>query len=113
MRPVPVYALMFLDSEQQDPEYALKVDLRPVDDTAGHDTCMKWRNRLNNRCKDLLEVKVHTDSDTSGICFLRYKVDFLHRTMRDFLRDNYQRNIESKQVQSFLRCFIYAICSSH
>jgi len=109
VRPVPVYALMFLDSEQQDPEYALKVDLKPVDDTAGHDTCMKWRNRLNNRCKDLLEVKVHTDSDTSGICFLRYKVDFLHRTMRNFLRDNYQTELREQTGAEFSALF--SLCS--
>ncbi|KAF8545142.1 hypothetical protein BDD12DRAFT_800766 [Trichophaea hybrida] len=80
VRPVPVYALMFLDSERQDSEYALKVDIKSVTETEGDGTCMTWRNRLNNRCKDLLEVKVHNDSNFSGpIHFLRYKDDFLHR----------------------------------
>jgi hypothetical protein len=74
---------MFLDSERQDSEYALKVDLKPVNEAVGHDTCMTWKNRLNNRCKDLLEVKFHRDGDTSGVNFLRYRVDFLHRS--DFL----------------------------
>ena len=53
-------------------------------------------NRLNNRCKDLLEVKIHDDGDTSGVEFLRYKVDFLHRTVRDFLRDNYQTELREQ-----------------
>ncbi|KAF8242251.1 hypothetical protein K440DRAFT_639383 [Wilcoxina mikolae CBS 423.85] len=102
VRPVPVYALMFLDSERQDPEYVLKKDIKPVTRAEADDTCKTWRNRLNNRCKDLLEVKVNTDSDFSGgVHFLRYKVDFLHRTVRDFLRDNYQSELREETGPEF------------
>jgi hypothetical protein len=95
VRPIPVYAFTFLDFERQDPGYALKVELGPINEAAGHDACMTWKNRLNNRCKDLLEVKFH-DGDNSGVDFLRYKVDFLHRTVRDFLRDNYQTELREQ-----------------
>jgi len=104
-RPVPVYAFTFLDSEWQDPEYALKADLKPVNEAAGYDTCMTWKNRLNNRCKDLLEVKFHRDGHTAGINFLRYKVDFLHRTVRDFLRDNYQTELREQTGAEYSALF--------
>lgn len=45
-------------------------------------------SRIQNRCGDLLVV-----SDTSHPIFLRSPVDFLYRTVRDFLLDCYYKRL--------------------
>ena len=42
-RPIPVYALMFLDSERQDSEYAIKADIKSVSEDAGRNACTTWK----------------------------------------------------------------------
>jgi hypothetical protein len=49
----------------------------------------KWRKLLNNRCKDPTEVHSRLNEDA----FTEYKVDFLHRTVRDLLRENYMSTL--------------------
>ena len=50
------------------------------------------RKHVNARCKDLLEV---TTNEDDGDTFFKYKVDFMHRIVRDFLM--------TKSILSLLR----------
>ena len=90
--PVSVFAFEYLDRERKDTEYAINMHISPISSSSAHDAFRTWRKRLNSRCKDLLEVNTR-DSETT---FLKYKVDFLHRTVRDFLQDNYQPEVRKR-----------------
>jgi hypothetical protein len=84
VQPLSVMAFSFLDEEKKDPDYALKADVRRLSAAEIGSTYDRMRTRLNARCKDLLEVNDYDDEDT----FFKYRVDFLHRTVRDFLKTN-------------------------
>lgn len=60
----------------------------------------QWRIRLNSRCRDLLQVS-YTGLTWNPIPFQDYQVDFLHRTVRDFLRDNYFSYLHHKAGLDF------------
>jgi len=90
VRPLPVVAFEFWEQETKEPDYALKKCVQPLPDEDAQELCKKWRNLLNSRCKDLLEVNIRK-SEPDAV--LKYRVDFLHRTVRDFLND---KNIQDK-----------------
>lgn len=59
-----------------------------------------WKTRIHNRCSDLLRVT----EDQDGELLLRFRVSFLHRTVADWLRENYATRMEqilSKTHTSF------------
>lgn len=81
---LPALAYEFLLQEKSMPDYALRY---ANNGKMGWSHARKWTpknmgTRLNARCKDLLEV-VEIPDETS---FMRYQVDFHHRTVRDFLK---------------------------
>ncbi|KAH0536562.1 hypothetical protein FGG08_006570 [Glutinoglossum americanum] len=80
VQPLPALAFEFLDKERENPDYALKAQIIPYQDPEIRSIYEKTKKRLNARCRDLLEVNI----DSSEVSFLMYKVDFLHRTVRDF-----------------------------
>lgn len=63
------YSYIFED----DPDYALNADIKPPTKREVSERYEFARRRLNSRCKGLLESHMDT-------------VDFLHRTVRDFMR---------------------------
>jgi hypothetical protein len=71
--PSPYY--WFID--QEDPSLMEKLDVGPLTKEVTSDRLKQIQKRLNACCKGLLEVQ------TMGSEYL--KVDFLHRTVRDFL----------------------------
>jgi hypothetical protein len=97
VQPLPIVAFKYLSMEQEDPSYAINspVTSIPLDD-AFELLVRKWKRLLNSRCRDFLEVT--KDSEDT---FLKYKVDFLHRTVRDFLRDNYRRELRKRTSEHF------------
>ena len=80
---LPLLGCSFLDEE--DTDFAFKVDIQEMD----HDNIMSrhasMRRRLNGRCKGLLEAAVE-QSPTEELAFWGTRVDFLHRTVPDFLK---------------------------
>ena len=97
--PLSLMTYAMVNELEIDPFYAL--DLR-IQQMSSADIACKHSNmklRINARCMDLLEVKpvrrkprasrgrrdLAYDSDTSLPSFYQYQVDFLHRTVRDFL----------------------------
>ncbi|PMD51544.1 uncharacterized protein K444DRAFT_636826 [Hyaloscypha bicolor E] len=78
--PLSVLSLSFADDDE-DPEFAIRAKLDPLDEKE-----LSWRyeetvRRVNSRCKGLLEVRVSSDKER----LVDSKVDFLHRTVKDFL----------------------------
>ena len=76
--PLPLIAHSFLD--ESDPDYALRLSLRSIDACEINSRLEKMRRRINGRSKGLLEVCRSSSNDELGD-----RVEFLHRTVRDFL----------------------------
>ncbi|KAI1327659.1 hypothetical protein F5Y16DRAFT_371375 [Xylariaceae sp. FL0255] len=51
---------------------------------------VSWQPRLQNRCRDLMELNRNTSCINQ--CE-QYEVEFLHRTVRDFLQEHYVREL--------------------
>lgn len=78
---------------QEDPEYAFKLDVKPLGPGILTKRWTTMKRRLNISCRGLLEIQDtlatctcddETDSLRSSSMF-GLKVDFLHRTVKDFL----------------------------
>ncbi|OCL14115.1 hypothetical protein AOQ84DRAFT_281775 [Glonium stellatum] len=80
VEPLSVFTYSYLG--EKDPDFAISMDIAPMDEKDLPDFYDQMRKRLNARCKGLLEFVHEQRSD--HICY--YKVDFLHRTVRDFFR---------------------------
>ncbi|KAL1849363.1 hypothetical protein Daus18300_013294 [Diaporthe australafricana] len=138
-QPLPLFVFRFLQSQDQDPNYAINAlseNLGPFGDVTTedwaravetararlnshgdmaaqdkllekgmtqeeHDQLIKfamvmeiWKVRIHNRCSDLLRVT----EDPDGELLVKYRVSFLHRTVADWLRENYAT--EMKQILS-------------
>ncbi|PMD63535.1 uncharacterized protein K444DRAFT_626616 [Hyaloscypha bicolor E] len=89
--PIPALGLQYLLVEQEDPEYALKMQIQPIFREQEWENAQKWERLLNSRCSDLLELNFRSTNYAPPI--MHHKVEFLHRTVIDFLRDNYQNEL--------------------
>lgn len=87
--PMPVLAYSFLD--ENDPDFAISPDCRNLDKESMKARNQKVARRLNGRCKCLLEV--HRSWHWPE--FWGNKVEFIHRTARDYLL--------SREMQCFLQ----------
>jgi hypothetical protein len=85
LEPLPVLAFYFLDEENRanHKDYAMHALIRPYLPEQIEEISSKMKKRLNARCKDLLEV-VENKSWWVKPPMNYHKVDFLHRTVRDF-----------------------------
>jgi len=83
--PLPVLAFHFLDEENKGNrnDYAINAPIRSYLPEQIEEISSKMKKRLNARCKDLLEV-VENKSWWVKPPMYWYRVDFLHRTVRDF-----------------------------
>ncbi|KAK3329267.1 hypothetical protein B0H66DRAFT_17686 [Apodospora peruviana] len=85
----PLMLYWFMD---QDPEYSLKLPIQPFSMQATNIRLKQTQKRLNACCKGLLEVQFYASTDAaaesslSSSVLFNWKVDFLHRTARDFLQ---------------------------
>lgn len=96
-RPFPLFALTFLESESKDQQYALNANVKALAMDEISKTCTDWRLQLQARCGDLLLVR----TDDSEDAFFKHSVDFLHRTVRDFLRDNHHTALHNRTPENF------------
>lgn len=80
VQPLPVLAFAFLEEEKSNSNYAVEAEIMPIPEQELHEIHKHIKTRLNARCKDLLEVR----DDDSECSFFRSKVEFLHRTVREF-----------------------------
>ncbi|KAF2009153.1 hypothetical protein BU24DRAFT_468146 [Aaosphaeria arxii CBS 175.79] len=83
--PLPLYAFFLLEKESLDPNYALNAPIEPINEGEIQAKYQAWSTRIQNRCSDLLVV----DSKPHPL-FLSHSVNFLHRTVLEFLQDHYE-----------------------
>lgn len=97
VRPFPLYAMKFLERGAKVENYAL--DLQSEGITVGEISvvCEDWRPRLQTRCGDLLTIH----RDNSEDAFFKTTVDFIHRSARDFLRDNHHTMLQKFVPEGF------------
>ncbi len=91
--PSPVLLYSYLD--KADEAYAERLERQPWNGTAIVDQCNLMGRRLNAQCADLMEVFC----DISLNPISKYKVDFLHRTVRDFLLGQDMQELLARRVQ--------------
>lgn len=94
--PLPLYAFSLLEEDRKDPQYAIKAPINPILEETLHDSYSIWKSWIQNRCSDLLVV----DTEAHPV-FLSHSVDFLHRTVRDFLRDSYYDHLKANLQSDF------------
>lgn len=90
---LPLTAFWYLPVEVKNPEYLLEEPVaEPLSSKDAHDFREKATYRINAWCRDLLEVhelplpvdpRLRTAMERN--IFLRHRIEFLHRTVRDFL----------------------------
>lgn len=90
VRPLPLYAFSFLSGVE-------RKDLGSVTDSELRLKSDALRIKVKTRCRDLLTIQFEPDEKF----FFRLSVDFLHRTVRDFLRKNYQITLHQEAPPGF------------
>ncbi|CAH0036460.1 unnamed protein product [Clonostachys solani] len=80
VHPLPLWVFSILDEDE--PNLACKTVVTPITKSDIIEQTELLSKRLNARCKGLLEVRLSGSSDYPGL----HRVEFLHRTARDFLR---------------------------
>jgi hypothetical protein len=90
---LPLMTFSYLD--ENDPDYAINADIQAWDENLILERCEGLRDQFNARCKDLLEV--FTDPTASAMS--RYKVGFLHRTVKDFLMEKETQRLLESQIR--------------
>ncbi|RSL98908.1 hypothetical protein CEP52_010038 [Fusarium oligoseptatum] len=96
VQPLPLYAFYLLHHEEKDPDYAVKAEISELAANDAIRVGKDWKEKIKYRCSDLLIV----GKDEHPV-FLMQPVDFLHRTVRDFLRDWFQDDLY-KELKSTL-----------
>ncbi|KAH7308643.1 hypothetical protein B0I35DRAFT_99228 [Stachybotrys elegans] len=81
-RPLSLLNYWYIDAEEDDPQIHLKLPVLALDAGELNARRDEMCKRLNGRCRGLLEVTRVPNADTP----YEYRVDFLHRTVKDFLR---------------------------
>ncbi|KAK3676440.1 hypothetical protein LTR78_003716 [Recurvomyces mirabilis] len=87
--PLPLIAFWFLPSVLRDPDavYSLPIGCADEDDADDGSLVSRTMEAINSWCKDLLEVR-STKAAADIVNERDYQIDFLHRTVRDFLSTN-------------------------
>jgi hypothetical protein len=80
--PLTLMAYSFLEEDLEDGQSALEKPVKPMDSYELSSRHQQMRRRLNGQTKGLLEAR----QDPAGTDYFGYRVDFLHRTVHDFLR---------------------------
>lgn len=82
------------------PDFDTLGDLPTVDADTAHDMFLKYEKLAFNRCRDLLEIRLTPEgaSSPTELGIFRYEVDFLHRSVRYFLREYYLETLQGNAV---------------
>lgn len=99
LQPLPLFSFALLEKERAKPyfeRYAIDAKVEAFQENELRAQYPDLRSRIHNRCGDLLVV-----DDMRHPVFLSHSVDFLHRTVRDFLRDNYRRELDKLVKDTF------------
>jgi hypothetical protein len=82
VQPLPLYAFALLEQEKTNSSWVLNSPIEPLEEQKIEIEYYALKDRIRNRCGDLLVV-----DNAPHPTFLTHSVDFLHRTVRDFLRE--------------------------
>ncbi len=91
----PSSVLLYSYLDEKDKDFAEKLEIQPWNGTEVVNRCNLMGRRLNARCADLLEVFCDMSLNPSS----KYKVDFLHRTVRDFLPEQDMQELLARRIQ--------------
>lgn len=89
--------LTYSYTQEEDPDYAINIQFGCISDPDLHERLEWMKRRLNSRCKGLLEV--YTDPKHKHR-FFDLKVDFLHRSVRDFLQTPFASTVLEQQTDA-------------
>ncbi|KAJ4012547.1 hypothetical protein NW752_008246 [Fusarium irregulare] len=89
VQPLPLYAFYLLDEEIGDEDYAIKAAIAEIPPQKVAKVDEEWQVKIHERGRDLLVV-----NQCQHPIFLDRPVDFLHRTVRDFLKDQYYQKLQ-------------------
>ena len=97
LRPLSVLVLDWLAEETRQPEFATWCEPQTIQSAAAVQVRKSWDTKLSTRCRDLLEIH---DFDFKEPIWM-YRIDFLHRTVRDFLLNTYQPILRQRAPAAF------------
>ena len=81
----------------EDPNFPFSLPVQGYSDEEIKKRCEYVRRQLDGLSKGLLEITTTSDSDL----FFKYKVQFFHRTVRDYLRDDSRQNQIKSRLPGF------------
>ncbi|KAK8202537.1 hypothetical protein BKA81DRAFT_399376 [Phyllosticta paracitricarpa] len=94
----PTLATFLAMDKHEDAEYAFSQDFHPVSLSEIHE----WREclgkRITARCKDFVCIVEMADSAVEGAEVFKYHLEFLHRTVRDYLQNELMPNHLEKEL---------------
>ncbi|CZT18951.1 uncharacterized protein RCC_04796 [Ramularia collo-cygni] len=100
--PLSMLAFWYLESDLEDPTSVLTLPIKPLPDSTVKTCRGVVAARLKKWCRDLLEVVWSPASGSFGDMAQLFKVDFLHRTVRDFLMTrSIQESLLSRAGEDF------------
>ncbi|KAI0521935.1 hypothetical protein F5B22DRAFT_643516 [Xylaria bambusicola] len=97
LRPLPLYAFSLLEREAENENYAIYAPIRPMEEQEIELGYVVMKNRVRNRCGDLLTIH---EEDLDLQSYLWKSVEFLHRTVADFLRE-YEKQLRTYLEKKF------------
>jgi hypothetical protein len=100
-RSLPAYAYSIIEKEKSQPGYALRCDIGLYNDNELAQQKSLWKVRIQNRCGDLLVVHEAPPKPGPQLVGKDNKVEFLHRSVRDFLVDKYFLGLQEEAGSEF------------
>ncbi|KAE9366262.1 hypothetical protein N431DRAFT_386517, partial [Stipitochalara longipes BDJ] len=97
--PLPLLLYSVLDELEDSPKAALKLSIQPQTKSSVASKELKMQKRIDARSRGLLEVSYDTSETLTNGQFLK-RVDFLHRTVRDFLKTKKVTELLTRQIGS-------------
>jgi hypothetical protein len=97
---LPTLLYSFLDDEAENKQYALHLPMGRRNENALEGRVQRVSRRLEARCKGLLEVVI-SDTALYGEESLRPRVDFIHRTARDFIQTRQRGGLLNEGAKDF------------
>jgi hypothetical protein len=97
VQPPPLLAFELLGAERRDPNFALDNAFPYISHHEVKTICKGWIPKVRNRCGDLLNVRFALDAKY----FFRWRVEFLHRTVGDWLLENHLDALREGASTSF------------
>lgn len=83
----PLISLFFID-HLKNARFPADRDMKTIDQETCLKICKSWMKRLHSRCGDLVKISPGLIFGKDFLC--AWNVGFLHRSVRDFLQENYR-----------------------